>query len=259
MQRLSCLSKIKTEIKKVVFGISMAVMIASVSCTTAKKQDAIQFTSTIESTPKAFPLQTEIPVTVSNITATTYPQMPATSITAQSEDSILDILLPDCYSEEFSPDKKWATGYCGYDETWIIKVDETAKWTISYGEYYGKKFNSGEGIISPEYWTADGKYLYLAIQRGVSGPIYFADGWALIRLDLENGQFSETLKPLQHGFYSFSLAGENLAYIYQYKKPLTFNIVNLKNGNSKSVALNTQYSQAGEIMGVSKTVGSGSP
>ncbi len=88
----------------------------------------------------------------------------------------------------------------------------------------------------------------ISIQRGVSGPIYFANAWALIRLDLENGQFSEILKPLQHGFYSFSLDGENLAYIYQHKEPLTFNVVNLKNGNSKSFTLSPQYSQAGDII-----------
>ncbi len=229
----------------ILFYISVILIFMVSACVANKKQETIQPTATLIISPT----KAENAIIPKNETPT--PDL-ATSITSpmQDSDSYSDALLPDCYDTELSPNKEWATGYCGYDETWIISTDQTAKWTISYGEYYGSKVNSGNGSITPEYWTADGKYLYLVIQRGVSGPIYFANGWGVIRLDLENGQYFDVLEPLQKGFYSFSFSadGEQLAYIYQSREPMVLKIVSLKSEDTKSIVLNPQYNQAGELI-----------
>lgn len=165
--------------------------------------------------------------------------------------ALLSKLLPNCGNAEFSPNQAWAAGFpCNNDETWIIDVDQTAKWTFSYGEYYGSKFGSGNGVIAPFYWNSDNEYLYLTIQRGASGPIYFVDGWGLLNLDLTNGNISEILSPIQHQYYSFSLSpdGKYLAYILQPAKPLTVSVLNLETNEVQNHSLMPEYNQAGKIL-----------
>lgn len=164
--------------------------------------------------------------------------------------AVLSKLLPNCGDTELSPSQNWATGFCNNDETWIVEVNQTAKWAISYGEYYGRKADSGNGIIAPFYWSLDNKYLYLTIQRGVSGPIYFVDGWGLIRLDLANGSITETLSPIQHQYYSFSLSldGKYLAYVLQPAESLTVNVINLETDKAENHNLTPEYNQAGRIL-----------
>jgi hypothetical protein len=159
-------------------------------------------------------------------------------------------LLLGCSNTEFSPDKDWVAGYCNNDETWVVGVNQPAKWTISYGDYYGSKFDSGVGDIVPYYWTSDGQHLYLTIQRGVSGPIYFSAGWGLISLDLVNGNFVEILSPIPHQWYSFSLSpdGKYIAYIIQPEKPLKVSIINLETNEIKTFDLQKKYDQAGDIL-----------
>jgi len=164
--------------------------------------------------------------------------------------ALVSRLLPNCGNAELSPNQNWATGFCNDDETWIVGVDQQAKWSVSYGEYYGRKFDSGNGVIAPFHWTADDKYLDLAIQREASGPIYFVDGWGLVRLDLANGNFAEVLSPIQHYYYSFSFSpdGKHLAYILQPQKPLAVKIINLESKDKKSYSLKPEYNQAGELL-----------
>ena len=170
--------------------------------------------------------------------------------TAKSKTSSLSALLPGCNDTEFSSNKKWAAGLCNDDETWVVGVNQPTKWSISYGEYYGSKFDSGVGEIAPYYWTSDGQHLYLSIQRGVSGPIYYSAGWGLISLDLENGDIVEILSPNPHQWYSFSLSpgGKYLAYIAQPAKPLSVNVINLETSEINTYNLLTAYDQAGNIL-----------
>ncbi len=165
-------------------------------------------------------------------------------------DALLARLLPNCGNTELSPSQTWATGYCNDDETWIVDVNQTAKWTISYGEYYGKESDSGNGVIVPFYWTSDNKYLYLTVQRGVSGPIYFVNGWELINLDLASGKIAEILSPLPRQYYSFSLSsdGKLLAYILQPTTPLVVKVINLESKDVKSYSLKPEFNQAGAML-----------
>ena len=176
--------------------LSVILLILLSACSASNQHKA---TPTIAPVHSA--VSTKIPTEAINsptATVTVIVKTPTKDYTA-----LLSRLLPDCGDAELSPNQNWATGFCNDDETWIVGVDQQAKWSVAYGEYYGRKFDSGNGVIAPFHWTVDDKYLYLAIQRGASGPIYFIDGWGLIRLDLANGNLAEVLNPIQRHYYSF--------------------------------------------------------
>ncbi len=169
--------------------------------------------------------------------------------------ALLSQLLPNCSEAELYPDQTWATGICNGDETWVVKVDRQEKWTIAYDEYYGKKFDSDKGAIQPDHWTSDNKFLDLAIQPASLFPygMYYGtyrDGWGLIRMDLENGNLAEILKPVQQGYYSFSFSpdGKYIAYILQPATPLTVKVMNLESKEVKSYTLKPEYNEAGDIL-----------
>ncbi len=127
------------------------------------------------STSTPVPTDTDTPTpTATRVTRTPKPS-PSPTPTLPENIAKLSDMLTDCgYYKEYSPDQTWAAGYsCGYDETWIVNFEQTKKWRISYGEYYGKKANSADGVIEPVFWSTDGKYIYLSIGRGGSGPIYY--------------------------------------------------------------------------------------
>jgi hypothetical protein len=197
-----------------------------------------------------------IPTVASTQTRTEIVSSPTPTITVivqtptKDYTALLSRLLPNCGNSELSPNQTWATGFCNTDETWVVGVDQQAKWSVSYGEYYGKKFDSGNGVIAPYHWTSDNKYLDLVIQRGASGPIYFGDGWGLIRLDLANGNLAEILNPVQHHYYSFSFSPDekSLAYILQPATPLAVKIIDLESKDVKSYLLKPEHNQAGEIL-----------
>lgn len=229
--------------KNTLRNLSVVFIILLSACSTSTQQE---ITPTVELVPSA--VTTKIPTQKINSVTPTVTQIMQTP--TKDNTALLSKLLPNCGNAEFSPDQTWAAGFCNSDETWVVAVDQTAKWAISYGEYYGSKFDSGNGVIAPFYWASDDKYLYLTIQRGAAGPIYFVDGWGLIILDLTNGSISEILAPIQHQYYSFSLSpsGESLAYMLQPAKPLTVNILNLETDAVKSHSLSPEYNQAGEIL-----------
>jgi hypothetical protein len=244
--------EIITAMKKNRLSVVAIIIVLLSACSTTIQQDDIQVSSTPTILPTVFSTKTASPQTIE--AKPTVPivtiETPTFNPVIQDKTPSLSVLLPNCNNTEFSPDNKWAAGYCENDETWILGVNQTARWKISYGEYYGKKFDSGGGSISPYYWTLDGQYLFLRIDVEASGPIYFIDGWGLIRLDLVSGHISEILSPAQHDYYSFSLSpdGKYLAYILQPANPLVINIVNLKTGDIVSFGIKAQYNQAGRII-----------
>lgn len=195
-----------------------------------------------------------------NATATVVIQTPTKDYNA-----LLSQLLPNCGNVELSPSQTWATGFCNDDETWVVSVDQQAKWSVSYDEYYGKKFESDKGVIEPYHWTSDNKFLDLAIQPffltlgGASIPFFYHDGWGLVRLDLANGHLADILRPSQQHYYSFSFSPDrkSIAYILQPATPLTLNVMNLESKEVKSYSLEPEYNRAGDILwspGMSKLV-----
>jgi hypothetical protein len=172
--------------------------------------------------------------------------------------ALLSQLLPNCSEVELSPNRTWATGICNKDETWVVNVDQQEKWTVSYDEYYGKKFDSDKGTIEPYHWSSDNKVLDLAIQPapffptigGAYGSLFYHDGWGLVRLDLANGNLADILKPNQQYLYSFSFSpdGKSLAYIPQPAEPLALNVMDLESKKVKNYMLKPEYNQAGDIL-----------
>lgn len=223
--------------------LSVLFIILLSACSTAPQQEMTPIVDTI---PTAVITNTPTKM-ISSASPTPPPVLPTST---QDISRLLSRILPNCGDPELSPNQSWAAGFCNNDETWIVSVDQPRKWTISYGEYYGSKFDSGNGVIAPFYWSSDNKYLYLTIQRGASGPIYFVDGWGLIRLDLTNGNISEVLSPIQHQYYSFSLSpnGKYLAYILQPEKPLRVNVLDLETNDVKNHSLLPEYNQAGKFL-----------
>ena len=229
--------------KNTLRNLTAIFMILLSACSTATQQE---MTPTVDTIPTAVITNTPT-MMISSASPTPPPILPTST---QDISRSLSKILPNCGDTELSPNQSWAAGFCNNDETWIVSVDQSKKWTISYGEYYGSKFESGNGVIAPFYWSSDNKHLYLTIQRGASGPIYFVDGWGLISLDLTNGNISEILSPIQHQYYSFSLSpgGKYLAYILQPTKPLTVSVRSLETNDVKSHSLVPEYNQAGEIL-----------
>jgi hypothetical protein len=229
--------------EKKISRLSILFLILLSACAVSNPQIAA---STID--PISTVISTKMPVGIISDPTPTLSLIVQTPTTDNTER--LARLLPDCGNPELSPNHNWATGYCNADETWVIGLDQQVKWSVSYGEYYGKRFDSGNGVIAPYHWTSDNKYLDLAIQRGVSGPIFFVDGWGLIRLNLGNGNLAEILKPIQHHYYSFSFSpdGKFLAYVLQPATPLAVNLINLEDKATKIYALKPEYNQAGEML-----------
>jgi hypothetical protein len=216
-------------------------------------QPTIQQTPTITITvpqkPTKKPLPIETPVEVVTPMTVDTPIADVESTVPPIPDS-----LSECNEVNFSPDQKWATGFCHGDETRIVGLESEKEWSISYPEYYGEKADSGIGVIDPVFWSKDGNYLYFSIVREASGPMYFIDGSALIRMDLATGQISEVLKPTYAQFYSkyysfsFSPDGRYLAYIIQPEKPLKVYLSDMETGHYKSFPLKEKYNQAGQII-----------
>lgn len=231
--------------KKSLYKLSVISLVLLSACSSSNQQIA---TPTVYLVPTATVLSTKIPVQATKTAAPTATVIIGTPTTDYG--ALLSRLLPNCGNAELSPSQTWAIGFCNNDETWIVDVNQTAKWTISYGEYYGKRFDSGNGVIAPFYWTSDSKNLYLTVQRGVSGPIYFANGWELINLDLASGKIAEILRPLPRQYYSFSLSsdGKLLAYILQPTTSLVVIVMNLESKDVKSYSLKPEYNQAGAML-----------
>lgn len=128
-------------------------------------------------------------------------------------------------------------------------------WKISYQQYFVDRLNEtegpfGSGSISPHFWSPDGKYLYLSIGLYVSGPIYYVDGWGLLRLDLESGHIVEILEPTTDHYYNFTFSpdGQYLAYIVRKYDPTILNIVDLQTGEHINFGILNKYNQAGNIL-----------
>jgi hypothetical protein len=208
-------------------------------------------------TPTADPVPTKIAIqtpteVVNSPTSTLMAIIPTPT---QDNNALFSQLLPNCSETEISPSQAWATGICNDDETWVVSVDQHEKWTVSYDEYYGKKFDSKKGTIEPYHWSPDNKFLDLAMQPASLFPygIYYGtyrDGWGLVRMDLENGYLAEILKPVQQGYYSFSFSpdGKSIAYILQPATPLTVKVMNLESKEVKSYTLKPEYNEAGDIL-----------
>jgi hypothetical protein len=231
--------------KNTLHKLSVISLILLSACSVSKQQVA---TPAVDLVPTATVFATKTPTQTASTATPTITVIVETP--TKNYDALLARLLPNCGNAELSPSKTWATGFCNDDETWIVGVGQRGKWSISYGEFYGKKFDSGNGVIAPYHWTSDNYYLDLAIQRGVVGPLYYVDGWGLVRLNLANGNIAEVLKPIQHHYYSFSFSpdGKSIAYILQPATPLVVKVMNLESKEVKSYPLNSEYNQAGDIL-----------
>jgi hypothetical protein len=209
-------------------------------------------TPTLDAVPTAFSIKTPSQAATTDApNVTLIVQTPS-----QDHNALLSQLLPNCSDAELSPSQTWATGFCNNDETWVVSIDQQAKWSVSYNEYYGKKFDSDNGMMEPYHWTLDNKFLDLAIQPfsltlgGASIPFYYHDGWGLVRLDLANGNLADILGPIQQHYYSFSFSpdGKSIAYILQPATPLTVKVMNLESNEVKSYSLKPEYNRAGDIL-----------
>jgi len=226
-------------------------LILLAACSAANQQIA---TPTVALIPTATALSTKTPPQAVNTATPTITEIVETP--TKDYNSLLSQLLPNCGKVELSPSQTWATGICNDDETWVVHVDQQEKWTVSYDEYYGKKFDSDNGVIEPYHWTSDNKFLDLAIQPffltlgGGYIPFYYHDGWGLVRLDLANGNLADILRPIQQHYYSFSFSpdGKSIAYILQPATPLTVKVMNLESKEVKSYSLKPEYNRAGDIL-----------
>jgi hypothetical protein len=178
----------------------------------------------------------------------------ATSLSATPEPEInLNESVEGCVRLKppfsISPDGQWVAGECNY-KTFVVSQAANKTWVLSYDDIYGIEFDSGVGFIAPLHWSEDGQRLYLGISRGVSGPIHFANGWGILALDLNTGEITKVLEPLQHLYYSFAFSpdGNYLIYIVQQDTPLPMSILELSSGKIRSIYLDREYNQAGDIM-----------
>ena len=190
-------------------------------------------------------------VSTATLTVTEIVQTPTKDYNA-----LLSRLLPNCGATGLSPNQTWATGFCNDNETWVVSVDQQTKWSVSYDEYYGREFDSANGVIEPYHWTSDNKFLDLTIQPffptlgGGSIPFFYHNGWALVRLDLANGNLADILSPIQQHYYAFSFSpdGKSIAYILQPATSLAVKVMNLETKEVKSYSLEPEYNRAGDIL-----------
>jgi hypothetical protein len=156
------------------------------------------------------------------------------------------------FYQTVSPDEKWIAVACqdaAAGETRVWSMDGQRKWAIAFETSELRP----EGIVMPVHWSPDSHYLYLATNPQADGwPLYFVDGSALLRLDLQTGQVSKILRPHADGTPSYAFAfspdDKTLVYLDNWGwYDLTLHILDIPSGQKQSIDLDSQLAIAGRM------------
>ena len=211
-------------------------------------------------------LETKTPLT---LTLTLTPILdPAQSAAIETQNSTIatrdaqiekDIeIVPKCGwsgNHNYSPDGNWVAFECLENGMGIYNLKDSSKsWFFSYYDTFGLKYENGNhfGKIKPKYWSNDGKYLYFfPFFGGDGGCVFYAEGQALFRLDLESGKYSEVLLPTENSsYYNFSFSNDEkyLGYFEVWQKYPILNLLNLTTNKHQEIPLGEKYSGAGYLI-----------
>lgn len=96
--------------------------------------------------------------------------------------------------DSISPDGDWIALYCDKDQTMIVQNKQGAKWVLNFTDFLSPDSPEGMwGVLYPEFWSAEGQYLYFTIGLGYSGggddcfPVSARGDYGLFRLNIKTG------------------------------------------------------------------------
>jgi len=167
-------------------------------------------------------------------------------------------ILPDCgwsSNHNYSPDGNWVAFECLEYGMGAYNLKDFSKSSyFSYYDTFGLKYENGNhfGKLKPKHWSIDGKYLYFSpFFGGDGGCVYYAEGQALLRLDLLSGKYSEVLSPTENSSYfnfSFSNDEKYLGYFEVWQEHPILNLLDFTTNKHQEIPLGEKYSGAGSIV-----------
>ncbi len=160
-----------------------------------------------------------------------------------------------CSPSSPNGDDAWTPGVVDYGTryTQIIKNDLSKIWTIQHNIFDYSIIDRPMALMTPYWWTADGKYLYFypRYYPGGSGFPQSSFLYTLINdlysVNLETGEFKLFLKTEDFGALAFSPNDKFLAYS-ELDEPDAIHIRNLDNGNDLQVKLNENIIASGAFV-----------
>jgi len=123
----------------------------------------------------------------------------------------------------------------------VVNIYDDREWRVNY---YGKEFGYWEGSLLPEYWTRDGRYLYVGVYKQVDGGgfEFISSAW-LLRLNLMTGEVTEIFPDGSH-IYAFSSESNRIAYVFE----KNINILDINTWEIMPYELKMDYCRIGDLM-----------
>lgn len=149
-----------------------------------------------------------------------------------------------------SPDRKWKVSTEEvYGSDWqedvyrlrvISSVDGITR-TVTFSETLGAKYGLQDGVVRPDFWTNDSRFLYIRIMIQADGPgVFIQKGAKLIRLEPITGKVETLLEEDHNGWpaiYAFAVSpeGKFLASVNLSKETRNILVRNLKTGRVRRI------------------------